>query len=232
MEPWAAALEKLIERSGQSKRHIDRQRLAGREQFLRWKSAKRGPAISIVDRILKGLGLTWSDWAEAYAEVTGEKRARKPGQILHIAEKDQHYGLIDDHVMIPKLDVKLAAGGGGSGTERIERSYAFDRSWIKATLKANPAELRLVDVTGHSMDPTYCKGNMVMVDLGRRKIHHDLIYAIRTADGPIIKRLCKQGKTWHLHSDNPDKKQYPDQPIEIEELEIIGEVLWGAGRRT
>ena len=96
MELWRRALDKLLAHAGTSKRWADRNKLAGREQFLRWKSAKRGPTLSVLERILDGLELSWQDWADLCEQVRKEVPVEKavrggvkytyektPGKIVH-----------------------------------------------------------------------------------------------------------------------------------------------------
>lgn len=137
----------------------------------------------------------------------------------------------DDLAMIPLLDVKLAAGAGAvEEGEKVLEELAFKRAWIKTKLKANVADLRILQVKKDSMEPTLYDGDLVMIDLSKRTIRHDQIYALREGEERIVKRLCMKGEGLvEICSDNP---HYKRRIVRAADVEIIGKVVWVAGRRT
>ena len=73
------------------------------------------------------------------------------------------------------------------------------------------------------MVPTLHDGDGVFVNLARTQPRSGRIYALRTADGTVVKRLRKRQGQWWAVSDNPEV-----DPHLIEEGdEVIGEI---AGR--
>lgn len=140
---------------------------------------------------------------------------------------------IDDLAMIPLLEFKAAAGGGGLiESERVLDELAFKRSWIKSKLRANVADLIMIKVSGPSMEPTLLGDDLVMVDTSQKTIKHDQIYVLRGEDGKLVKRLClKHGGLIEIHSDNLDPT-YHLPAMKLSELSprIIGRVVWAARR--
>lgn len=133
--------------------------------------------------------------------------------------------------MIPLLDVKLAAGAGAvEATEHVLDHLAFKRLWIKATLRCNVADLRLLTVTGDSMLPTLQDGDLVLLDLSKRKVSPGAIYAIVDGDERLVKRLAAKAEDrLEIRSDN---QAYPPRLARREDVQIIGKVVWVAGRRV
>lgn len=133
---------------------------------------------------------------------------------IPIAEESPAYNSVHDYALKLK-----------SNMERL----AFKRSWIeKKGLK--PSYLNIVKVFGDAMEPTIKDGWLTLVDMSpvHEKPTKDGLYAIMIDGQPRVKRLQldARGGVW-LRNDNP---AYPDQYIEeIEDLFIIGLVIWVAG---
>ena len=122
-------------------------------------------------------------------------------------------------------DVRLAAGlGVAVDHEPIPGEIKFRKSWLQSHgLKA--INLMLVDVIGDSMLPTIQNGDSALADESRRHpLRNGRIYALRTTDGPLVKRLRKRRGRWWADSDNDKYK-----PRLIRESdETIGLVVWWA----
>ncbi len=121
-------------------------------------------------------------------------------------------------------DVALAAGTGTfADQEPVAGEVKFRTSWLREHhLRAN--DLFLVDVLGDSMEPTICDGDSALVDETHRSPRSGKIYALRTGDGPLVKRLRKRDHRWWADSDN-DK--YEPQPLD-DVARILGRVVWWA----
>jgi len=134
----------------------------------------------------------------------------------------------DEYAYVARVDAAVGAGQAYElVTEEVKGLYAFRRDWLAR--KGNPENMRLVTVYGDSMSPTLEDGDIVLVDLSRRRIVPGGIYAIRIEDGLMVKRLHPlPGGRIRIISDNPSYA-----PIEVdpgrEDFEVIGKVLW-AGR--
>lgn len=79
-------------------------------------------------------------------------------------------------------------------------------------------------VLGDSMEPLISDGDMVMIDLGRQRLHSGQIYAIGVGDAIMIKRLERMtDRSVRVISDN--KATYPAYEIDLAELRILGQVI-------
>lgn len=172
-----------------------------------------GPTFANIEKLLKAMDCTWHDFAEA----------------LEGARRTAHKVEPDDLAMIPLLEFKAAAGGGGLiESERVLDELAFKRTWVKSKLRANPSALKLIKVTGDSMEPTLQHGDLVMFDTNQRTVKHGLIYVLEGEDGKLVKRLClKHGGMVEIHSDNLDRR-YHLPLAKPSELKILGRVVWVA----
>lgn len=138
-----------------------------------------------------------------------------------------------DYVRIPLYNVRGAAGDGAFvESEAIETLLAFSRTLIRAELRANPANLSLIYVSGDSMVPTLHPGDMVLVDRSEAASGTDGIYVLRRNGYLQIKRV--QWLSTHsvkLVSDNPIYEPVPlDLGEQTEDLQLIGRVIW-VGKR-
>ena len=121
-------------------------------------------------------------------------------------------------------DVRLAARTGTfADREPVAGEVKFRTSWLrKRRLRAK--DLFLVDVSGNSMEPAICDGDAALVDETHTSPRSGKIYALRTGDGPLVKRIRKRDHRWWADSDN-DK--YEPQPLD-DRARIMGRVVWWA----
>ena len=121
-------------------------------------------------------------------------------------------------------DVRLAAGTGTfADQEPVAGEVKFRTSWLREHhLRAK--DLFLADVLGDSMETTIFDGDSALVDETHRSPRSGKIYALRTGDGPLVKRLRKRHHRWWADSDN---KKYEPQPLD-DRARIMGRVVWWA----
>ena len=135
-----------------------------------------------------------------------------------------------DYAAIPRLDARLAAGGGAIN-DQAERTgaLAFRRDWLRAR-GISPSEACLMHVTGDSMGPTLHDGDLVMIDQRRRDIRNRRVYALIDRDGEArVKRLdLIPEQLVILTSDNPAHPAETRQGDDMNRLRILGEIVWSA----
>ena len=121
-------------------------------------------------------------------------------------------------------DVRLAAGVGAfADQEPAAGEVKFRTSWLrKRRLRAK--DLFLVDVLGDSMERTIFDGDAALVDETHTSPRSGKIYALRTGDGPLVKRLRKRDHRWWADSDN---EKHEPQPLD-DRARIMGRVVWWA----
>ena len=125
-------------------------------------------------------------------------------------------------------DVRLAAGSGTTvENENVAGYVAFRRDWIRRHgLRAERCSL--VDVTGDSMEPELFDGDSALVDHSRCDPVEGAIFALRTLEGPLVKRLRFHDDRWWASSDNDSPENGP-RPLDGDDG-IIGRVVWWTHR--
>ena len=117
----------------------------------------------------------------------------------------------------------IAAGAGANADdEHVLGSLAFRDEWLRRH-HLNPAQCRVIEVDGRSMEPTLEHRAVILVDFRRTVRRHNKIFAVRADDGPVVKRLRHaDGKGWRLVSDNTAYKPvpWPDDAV------VLGQVMW------
>ncbi|WP_425154720.1 S24 family peptidase [Candidatus Palauibacter sp.] len=122
-------------------------------------------------------------------------------------------------------DIDLAAGAGAVvENEEVVGHLAFSADWLKQR-GIDASQASIVRVTGRSMEPTLLEGSSVLVDETRRRRRAGEIFAIRSLDGGVVKRLEKDDRgRWLLVSDNPRYDPVAWGPDD----ELVGQVRWTA----
>lgn len=133
----------------------------------------------------------------------------------------------DEFALVPGYNIQVAAGDGRiAGEESPSRELAFRRKWLRFR-GLNENDLALVFAKGDSMEPTISDNETVLIDTSEKKLKDGQIFVIRNGDHLLVKRIQT---LWNdgvqLLSDN---KEYPPQEIassDLEQLEVIGKVVW------
>ncbi|AAU90925.1 prophage MuMc02, peptidase, family S24 [Methylococcus capsulatus str. Bath] len=141
----------------------------------------------------------------------------------------------DDYVALPLYDVRAAAGGGVvPDTENVVDFLHFKKAWLRTELRSSPDDLYLIYVDGESMEPTLCKGDVILVNHRDKFQGRDGgIYVLRLDGALLVKRLQrKMGGIIKVTSDNPVYEPFEvgAQDLDRADFSIIGRVVW-AGRR-
>ncbi len=133
----------------------------------------------------------------------------------------------DDWVEVPRLDLGAAAGAGRvPGAEAAFDTFRFSRRWLEEQGLAR-AELSAIRVEGDSMEPLLNDGDEILVDRSPRPFR-DGIHVVRLGDTLMVKRVASAGPgRVALLSQN---FAYPPVEVSVEEVEIIGRVVWKGGR--
>ncbi len=159
--------------------------------------------------------------ADAVKEVTSDSLADCP--CVTVTGDD----FTEEFALIPGYHISVSTGHGElARNESIKRRLAFRIKWLKFR-NLNISSLAIVFAKGDSMEPTIHNGNSLLIDLADTKPTEGSIFVLRFGDELYAKRLQKHFNGGvKLISDN---KEYDDQlvrPEEIEQLQIVGKVIW------
>ncbi|KWV93395.1 S24 family peptidase [Erythrobacter sp. YT30] len=130
-------------------------------------------------------------------------------------------------VDVPRLDIGASAGPGAlPGPEDAFDTFRFSRQWLNEH-GLEGAQLSAITVEGDSMEPLLNDGDDILVDLNQKSLR-DGIYVVRLGETLMVKRVANAGGgQLSLLSQN---LAYPPVQVAVEEIEIIGKVVWKGGR--
>jgi len=230
----AARIARLREHAGFSSQKALADALGLSAQAVQyWESGFTRPTGVNLKRLAKALAVTEVEIiADSPGSTTDARRARALAPGTQIVEWSGLEDLPpDQYVRVPRVRVELAAGNG----HLVEREddgppLAFRADWLRKRNLVR-TNVRVVYVSGHSMEPYLQDGDTVLIDLGSRSVRDGEVYALRYGDEVRVKRLFKRVDGGLIvRSDN--SAQYPDEQVsgaQLEHVEIIGKVVWRGG---
>ena len=133
----------------------------------------------------------------------------------------------EEWVSVARLALGAAAGAGAaSDDEGTIGAFRFSRDWLREQ-GLSPASLSAIAVTGDSMEPTLRDGDEILVERIDAPAR-DGIHVLRRDDTLLVKRLdLSQPGRVTLISDN---RAYAPYEVALDEIEVIGRVVWKGGR--
>ncbi|TMP31052.1 XRE family transcriptional regulator [Pseudoalteromonas rubra] len=179
------------------------------------------PKLSIVARIAQvaNVDLMWLIQGETTTDCPQSPIITQP--LVKLDEFNEAF------VLVPGYHVSVSTGHGAfNDNAQVARHLAFRKKWIDYK-NLDKSELAVVFAKGDSMEPTIHNNNTILVDLSDKKLSEGLIYVVRLGEELYAKRLQQYlDGSVRLISDN---KEYVEQVVradELEQLEIIGKVVW------
>lgn len=130
-----------------------------------------------------------------------------------------------DIIEISSLRVEPSLGGSTVVTdEQQHKPYYFRREWLREKFGVRTESLRVLTVTGDSMQPNLYSGDSILIDLTKQQPNPAGIFVIFDGVGLVAKRLeVISPEKVSVLSDN---KQYTSYEAPLSELKIIGKVVW------
>jgi phage repressor protein C with HTH and peptisase S24 domain len=129
-------------------------------------------------------------------------------------------------VLVPKSKTKLSVGGGIIPEEQDSGGTCPFPVDLLRKLGASPGRVILIDVDGDSMMPEIRDKDSVLINVNQTEVRDGKIFAIAVGDVVQVKQLQVVGPGRILiKSLNVAYRSYE---VGIEELRIVGQVIWGA----
>lgn len=156
-----------------------------------------------------------------------------PDQVGMLGDRPDPNEKPDDLVYVREVDISYAMGEGAEIADYPSIGLIpFNLGFIKALSRASSDSLFVATGHGESMETTLLRSDILMIDTSQRDVRQsDLIWAFTLAGGGMIKRLRRVRESGRdrflIISDNPS---VPDQLADIEDVHIIGKLVW-VGRR-
>jgi len=142
------------------------------------------------------------------------------------AHEKRYHG--KDYIAVPRIDIDTL-----SGKEKITSVYEeaeyyyFRKSWIENHLKTQPENLRMLYISGDSMEPTLLHNDIVLVDTSKKTPSPPGVFVLFDGLGLSGKRLeyVSSQKTLRIMSDN---SQYSSYERSVDDTIIVGRIVWFA----
>jgi phage repressor protein C with HTH and peptisase S24 domain len=133
----------------------------------------------------------------------------------------------EDFIAVPRLAIAVSAGPGQfAGGETPFDNFGFSGRWLRDN-GLDPKMLSAVTVEGDSMEPLLRHGDEVLVDRTPGP-WRDGIHVVRVGETLSVKRLARSGPDRvSLLSQN---LAYPPVDLPLDEVDVIGRVVWKSGR--
>ncbi|KZN50727.1 helix-turn-helix transcriptional regulator [Pseudoalteromonas luteoviolacea] len=177
------------------------------------------PKLSIIERIANEaqVNLLWL--------ITGTESGVEDVESLHPVVKLDEFN--DAFALVPGYHVSVSTGHGAFNDQtQVSRHLAFRKKWLEYK-NLEKSKLAVVFAKGDSMEPTIHNNNTILVDLSDKKLSEGLIYVVRLGEELYAKRLQQYlDGSVRLISDNKEYVEQVVKPDEMEQLEIIGKVVW------
>jgi phage repressor protein C with HTH and peptisase S24 domain len=167
----------------------------------------------------------------------------KPPAMVRIGSTDPDYeGRPADGIL--EIDVRAGLGGGGTLEGREVRhdgdysdpvkseSWKFPARFMREEIRATENQVVILETDGDSMEPTIGSGERIIVHTGMKMPSPDGIFALRDRFGNIIAKRLQVLRT----GDPPrvliisDNKAHATEEVGLDEIAIVGRVLWGLKR--
>ncbi|TYG33331.1 helix-turn-helix transcriptional regulator [Lonepinella koalarum] len=188
-----------------------------------------------IDDIKEVAGVTY-EMARRYKIGTAEPRKEK---LTKIAEyfgvtpswlqfgigsiTDENYPVeqVDNSIVIDVLNIEASAGFGSSTdvVEIVQQLRYVPEQFYENYRGLNPTNIRVINVKGDSMLPTFSHGDLAFVDITITQFDGDGVYVFTYDDHLFLKRLQKAGTEILVISDNREQytawKVDPNIPVYI-----------------
>lgn len=205
--------------------------LRDRKSWERYERGENSPKAEVLSRVAAaGINTNWlltGQGSMRVAAVPPSPEAHEAGPAVFRSAED----LGDGFVLLPRYEVRAAAGGGAViNSEQVVDHLAFKASWVRHTLRRSPAALILIEAMGDSMEPTISHGDLLLVDTSEGRIRDNSVYVLSLNGDLIVKRIQRRlSGEIEVMSDNA--RYSPDliPPSQADQLRVVGLVVWHGG---
>lgn len=160
-------------------------------------------------------------------------------KFLNVEPSFLKYGIstnVDDDndvtVNVPAMDRKPTAAANETDGNRGVVGMRFSKEWLNSRSQTKVDTIRVFNMTGSSMSPTFEEGDLLIVDTSVNQIISNGIYILRQLGEDVVRRIQfdLDQKTVNVIFDND---QYPNLSTDnSQSLEVVGRVIFAYKRTT
>ncbi len=138
----------------------------------------------------------------------------------------ESYSNEEDLIIIDVLNVEASAGNGSIGdlVEVVKKLHYVPEQFHSYFRGINPDNIRVINIRGDSMHPTFNAGDMIFVDINTCYFDGDGVYVFTYKGATYVKRLQNVGDCLLVISDNPVYREWEIKEESYNELHIQGKV--------
>ena len=134
----------------------------------------------------------------------------------------------EENISLVVLDIEASAGDGavnGDMVQVVKQLQFVPEQFHKYYPGITPANIRIINVKGDSMYPTFNNGDLLFVDISIQAFDGDGIYIFSFDNTIFVKRIQKTGRDYCIISDNEVLyKPWFITPTDMPEMRIHGKV--------
>jgi phage repressor protein C with HTH and peptisase S24 domain len=190
------------------------------QTLSRYERGEFAPSSALLDAISRqfNANLNWL--------ISGEGPMFNAGDFRHIINegRPEYAAASDGLYRIPVYRAGTVTVKDGAVTGEIADHIGFSKKWIGKALRADPADLFIIRVSGDSMNPSFYERDLIVCSKKQAVSKEDGIYLLVLDGAPSIKRLqFLPGEMVKVASDN---KLYESFTARESELVIAGRIVW------
>lgn len=129
-------------------------------------------------------------------------------------------------ITIPALDRKPIAITNETEGSRGVLAMTFAKEWLNSRSRTNIESIRIFNMIGKSMSPTFNEGDLLIVDTSINQINGNGVYILRQLGEEVVRRIQFEldEKTVNVMFDNEQfQNQSTDKPAN---LDVVGKVIF------
>ena len=138
----------------------------------------------------------------------------------------QAYTNEEDLIIIDVLNVEASAGNGSLGdlVEVVKKLHYVPEQFHTYFRGIDPEHIRVINIRGDSMHPTFNSGDMLFVDIDTCYFDGDGVYVFNYKGATYVKRLQNVGDHLLVISDNPVYREWQINKENYDQFYIQGKV--------
>ncbi len=184
--------------------------------IYKWAAGRGQPSVVNLVALAKvaGVSLEWL--------ATGRESAGKRGS------RGRSAPAAGDYFFASGRALAGAAGAAELGGVRTAECLALRSDWVRQRLGVEQGRLALVEALGDAMSPTIEDGDLLLVEVARKRPERDGVYLIRVAGKVVVRRLqnCPGGQIL-VKCDHPG---YDAIKVAASKVRAVARLVWRAGR--
>lgn len=209
---WQDVVKNRMRNTGETQESLAEKLNVTQGSIAHWLSGRRKPDTDIIASIMKAVGIK---------EIT----INDDGSA---SEKSMQYDRDANNFYIEVLDVKASAGDGylNSDVQEVIKLIEYDNEQAKLLFNGiSSNNLKVINISGDSMQGTFESGDAVYVDVSRRSFEGDGIYVFTFGRNLYVKRLQIIKNIIRVKSDNKLYDSWEIHEDEFDQLCIHGKVM-------